>query len=181
VNFPVLHTQRLHLLQIEPSDQAFVFEGLSHPEVIPFYGVRYESLEATAAQMNWYRQMEADGSGLSWKVVERSSGEACGVISVYFFKPEHRKAELGFWFLPSYWGKGYASEALQLVIEYWQRERMLHRLEAFVEGGNDASRKLLLKNGFTEEGFMKDCEIKNGRFISLYIYALINEQPATGV
>jgi len=178
VDFPVLHTQRLHLLKIDPDDRPFIFEGLSHPHVISFYGVRYESLEATSAQMDWYRQMEKDETGLAWKVVERNTGTSCGVISVYFFKREHRKAELGFWFLPSFWGKGYASEALQPVIRYWQQEQSLHRLEAYVEAGNDSSRRLLIKNGFAEEGLMKDCEIKNGHFISLYVYALISEPPA---
>jgi ribosomal-protein-alanine N-acetyltransferase len=59
------------------------------------------------------------------------------------------------------------------VVEYWQKERNLHRLEAFVEVGNEASSKLLEKTGFRYEGTMTDCELKNGRYISLHIYALI--------
>lgn len=172
---PELTTERLLLQEIKPEDQSFIFEGLSHPEVIPFYGVRYESFEATAAQMEWYKGMAEEGTGISWKMVDRATGEKMGVISVYYFKAEHRKAEVGFWLLPNFWNRGFALEALNAATAYWKNEKALHRLEAFVEEGNTPSGKLLEKAGFQYEGTMRDCEIKNGNYISLLIYALILE------
>lgn len=171
--FPELITPRLLLQAIGPEDQAFIFEGLSHPQVIPFYGVRYDSFEATQAQMDWYRQLEVGGTGLAWKIIEKSTGEKAGVIAVYAYKSEHKKAEVGFWLLPKFWSRGYAAEALHAVMEYWKKEKGLHRMEAFVEEGNGASSKLLERSGFQHEGTMRDGEIKNGKFISLHIYALI--------
>jgi len=173
MSFPELATARLFLKQILPEDQAFIFEGLSHPEVIPFYGVRYDSFDATKAQMDWYEGLIREGTGIPWKMVHKETGEHLGVIAVYLFKPEHRKAEIGFWLLPRFWGKGYAVEALKAVILYWKQERALHRLEGFVEEGNDASSRLLERAGFVYEGTMRDCEIKNGAFISLKVYGLI--------
>lgn len=171
--FPDLTTHRLLLKQIVPEDQKFIFEGLSHPEVIPFYGVRYESFEATIAQMDWYHKMLKEGTGIPWKIVDKETLESTGVMSIYFYKPEHNKAEVGFWLLPQYWNKGFASEALKAAIEYWKNEKKLHRLEGFVEEGNKASSKLLEKAGFAYEGTMRDCEIKEGKYISLLIYGLI--------
>jgi ribosomal-protein-alanine N-acetyltransferase len=171
--FPELMTTRLLLQEIKPEDQAFVFEGLSHPQVIPFYGVRYDSFEATKAQMDWYKQLTEQGSGLAWKMVEKQTGEKIGVIATYAYKPEHNKAEVGFWLLPTFWNKGYAAEALKTVNTYWKKEKSLHRMEAFVEEGNTASSKLLEKCGFQYEGTMRDCEIKNSAYISLRIYAMI--------
>lgn len=174
--FPELTTQRLHLQQILPGDQDFIFKGLSHPQVIPFYGVRYDSFEATTVQMDWYERMWTEGNGIPWKIVEVKTGTPIGVISVYFYKPEHNKAEVGFWLLPEYWNKGFASEALETVVQYWKNVKGLHRMEAFVEDGNEASARLLEKTGFVREGLMKDCERKNGKYISLHIYALISSR-----
>jgi ribosomal-protein-alanine N-acetyltransferase len=171
--FPILATDRLLLQEIQPEDQAFVFEGLSHPDVIPFYGVRYDAFEATKAQMDWYCQLKEQGTGTAWKMVEKQTGEKAGVIVVYSYKPEHNKAEVGFWLLPMFWNKGYAAEAMLAVIDYWKTQKSLHRIEAFVEEGNTASRKLLEKTGFRNEGTMRDCEIKDGKYISLHIYAKI--------
>jgi ribosomal-protein-alanine N-acetyltransferase len=38
-----LQTARYNLVSIEDEDQDFIFEGLSHPDVIPFYGVSYHT------------------------------------------------------------------------------------------------------------------------------------------
>lgn len=171
--FPKLTTERLLLQEVEPEDQGFIFEGLSHPEVIPFYGVRYETFEAAKAQLDWYDKIYREGSGISWKMVHKQTKEQIGNITVYLYKPEHNKAEIGFWLLPPFWNKGFALEALAAAIEYWKTEKGLHRMEAFVEEGNAASTKLLEKAGFHYEGTMRDCEIKNGKYISLRIYAMI--------
>jgi [ribosomal protein S5]-alanine N-acetyltransferase len=64
------------------------------------------------------------------------------------------------------------------VIDYWQKEKQLHRLEAFIETENEASIRLLEKAGFTLEGTMRDCEIKFGKYISLHIYSLITPNQA---
>jgi ribosomal-protein-alanine N-acetyltransferase len=83
---------------------------------------------------------------------------------------------VGFWTFPQYWNQGIATEALKAVIEYCQNEKDIHRLEAFVEEGNIASSKVLKKLAFVYEGTMKECEIKNGKYISLLIYALLSQK-----
>jgi [ribosomal protein S5]-alanine N-acetyltransferase len=171
--FPELFTQRLVLQEILRADQPFIFEGLSHSDVIPFYGVSYNSLEATSVQMEWYTQMMEKGTGISWKIVDKASAKPMGVISVYHYKIEHNRAELGFWLLPAYWKRGFMKEAMQAVIDYWQHEKGIHRLEAFVEAGNTSSMQSLERMCFTHEGTMQDCEVKNGRYISLHIYSLL--------
>lgn len=123
----------------------FVFKGLSHPAVIPFYGVRYDSLEATKAQMDWNQQLTEQDKGIAWKMVGKQTGEETGVIASYAYKPERNKAEAGFWFRPLFWHKGSAADALQAVFEHGKKAKSLHRMEAFVEAGNTASSKLLEK------------------------------------
>ena len=49
----------------------------------------------------------------------------------------------------------------------------IHRLEAFVEEGNTASTRVLEKLGFVYEGKLNECEIKDGHYISLLVYALL--------
>jgi len=171
--FPTLTTERFLLQQVLPEDQQFIFEGLSHPQIIPFFGVRYDSFEATKKQMDWYEKSYKDGTGGPWKIIDKITGEKKGVVAWYFFKPDHKKAEVGFWVFPQFWNQGIASEVLRPVIEYCQKEKDIHRLEAFVEEGNHASCRVLEKLGFAYEGTMKECEFKDGNYINLLIYALL--------
>lgn len=172
--WPQLTTERLLLQQVLPEDQDFIFEGLSHPGVIPFFGVRYSTFEAAKKQMDWYAKAYEEGTGGPWKIIEKASGGRIGVVAFYFYKPEHRKAEIGFWLFPDYWNKGLITEALKAVIHYCQTEKGIHRLEAFVEEGNGASSRVLEKAGFVHEGTMRDCERKDDRYVSLLVYALLS-------
>src|SRR4051812_5218613 len=104
--FPQLETKRFLLREILPQDQQFIFEGLCDPVTMPYNGVYYASFEETKAQLDWYAKNFREGTGVPWKVVDKESGENVGVISFYYFKPEHKKAEVGFWLLPAFWNKG---------------------------------------------------------------------------
>ena len=174
--FPELRTGRCLLREILPSDQPKIFEGLSHPEVIRYYGVSYDSLEATSAQMEFSRRLQETGTGTWWAACLEGSGDFIGACGLNNLSREHRKAELGFWLLPAYQRQGYMGEIVPQVLDYGFGVMNLHRIEAIVEAGNESSRKLLLALGFGYEGTQRECEIKNGRFIDLEFYALLRNK-----
>ncbi|WP_026935363.1 GNAT family N-acetyltransferase [Christiangramia echinicola] len=174
LTFPKLKSKRLILDQITLKDQNHIFSGLSNPEVIRYYGVNYSSLEETEEQMNWYSNLEKSGSGIWWAIRSKIDNEFIGAIGFNDHHPEYKKAEIGFWLLPDFWGKGYMKEAADVVIEYIFGQLKIHRLEAYVESKNINSSKVLKKLGFQHEGLMRDCEVKNGEFISVDLFARIN-------
>lgn len=64
-------------------------------------------------------------------------------------------------------------EAIPLICDYGFDKLGLHRIEGFVEEDNTNYKNTMAKLDFRHEGTMKDCEINNGKFISLDIYAKI--------
>lgn len=170
----VFNTERLILKKIEPGDHLNIYKGLSHPEVIRYYGVHYYSLEETEEQMKWYSNLEKSGSGMWWTIRLKENNHFCGAIGYNDLQEEHKKAEIGFWLLPEFWGKGFVRESANAVINYIFKELDLHRLEAYVEAENENSSKALRKLGFKHEGRMVDSEVKNGLYISIDLFARIN-------
>jgi [ribosomal protein S5]-alanine N-acetyltransferase len=63
---------------------------------------------------------------------------------------------------------------LSAVLHFLINRKGVHRIEALVEEGNAASNAVLEKAGFTYEGTQRDCEIKDGRYISLRMYSLLS-------
>lgn len=171
-----IRTARFLLRKFEESDLRNVFSGLSHPEVIKYYGVSFSTPEETLEQMKWYTDLEETGAGRWWAICSAENSEFLGAAGFNNLSKTHRKAELGFWLLPENWGKGIIQETIPQVLEYGFKDLNLHRVEALVETGNSNSAKALLKLGFEKEGLMKDCEIKNGRFISLEIFAMLKNK-----
>ncbi|MGZ8537539.1 MAG: GNAT family N-acetyltransferase [Flavisolibacter sp.] len=171
--FPELQTPRFLLTRIHADDQQFLFEGLSDPVSMPYNGIYFKTFEETKEQLEWYEKNYQSGTGVHWKIVDKNTREKIGVISYYYYKSEHKKAEVGFWLLNQFWNKGITTEVLKAVIEYCHNVKGIHRLEAFIESENMASARVLEKNGFVLEGTMRDAEIKFGKYISLCVYSLL--------
>ncbi len=172
-NFP-LGTQRIALRSFKPTDIEYVYRGLSDPEVIRYYGVSYDSMEAAKTQMKFYHDLERNDTGRWFAIWSKTTEKFYGACGLNNLDRQHKKAELGFWLLPENWKQGIISEALPLIIDHAFTNMDLHRIEAFVEPENANSKKVLTKHHFTLEGTMVDCELKHGRFISLQIYARLN-------
>jgi len=164
-------TDRLHIRKIIPSDIENVFKGLSHPDVIKYYGVSFKTLEATKEQMEWFADHERNETGQWFAIEDRLTGIFVGAGGYNDREKTNRKAEIGFWLLPEYWGKGYMGEAMPIIFQYGFKNMNLHRIEGFVDSENKKCKKAVAKVGFQYEGTMKDCEFKNGKFISVDIFA----------
>ena len=82
-------------------------------------------------------------------------------------------AEVGYWLAEPFWGKGYASKALALLIDEVQNTSEIVRLHASVFEGNQASCKVLENCGFILEGRFKKAVYKQGEFYNTHLYAKI--------
>lgn len=162
-----IKTERILLREIESSDIEHVFKGLSHPDVIKHYGVSFQSLEATKEQMEWF----ADDAQKWFAICSIDNTEFYGAGGLNDISKEHHKAEIGLWLLPEYWGKGIMREVMPLICNYGFEELHLHRIEGFVDSQNTNCKKAMSKLDFVLEGTMRDCEIKNGKYISVDIYS----------
>lgn len=171
--FSTIKNDRLLLRQFVESDHENVFKGLSHPEIIKYYGVSYQTLESTKEQMDFFASLEKNAKGIWWAVCSLDNNTFYGAGGLSSLSKEHRKAEIGFWLLTDFWGQGIMTEAIPLICNYGFENLGLHRIEGFVESENMNCKRTLAKLDFQHEGTMKECEIKNGEFISLDIFAKI--------
>ncbi len=176
IKFPTITTKRLLLRQFVESDIENIYKGLSHPDIIKYYGVNYKTLEETKEQMKFFADLEIKETGIWWAVCSLDNKTFYGAGGLNSLNKEHKKAEIGFWLLTDFWGQGIMTESIPLICKYGFDKLGLHRIEGFVETDNINCKKAMVKLDFKHEGTMKDCEIKNGTFISLDIYAKLQYQ-----
>jgi ribosomal-protein-alanine N-acetyltransferase len=81
---------------------------------------------------------------------------------------EKRTAEIGYFVGEPFWGKGIATEAVRLLVEYLSAQTELVRLESLVFEGNKASMKVLEKNGFRLEAIHEKAAYKNHVLLNQY-------------
>nr|WP_315164628.1 GNAT family protein [uncultured Flavobacterium sp.] len=171
LSFPSLKTKRLIFRQITPTDIQNIYKGLSNPKVIKYYGISFDSLEATEEQMIWYRNLEQNETGIWWAICSLDNNIFYGAGGFNNLNKEHKKAEIGFWLLPEFWGQGFMQEAFPLICDYGFNKLDLNRIEGFVDSENINCKKAVERLNFEFEGTMRDCEIKEGKYLSVDIYS----------
>lgn len=172
-----MESERYILRGILPSDVQNIYLGLSHPEVIKYYGVSYESLEATQEQMQWYANLEENNTGKWWAIVNKQNqDEFIGAIGFNDVDFQNQTSEIGFWLLPQYWGKSIVREVIPLVLEYGFEQMSFSKIMALVETENANCIRVLKHLQFQLEKTLTDCEIKNDRLISLVVYSMTSER-----
>ena len=102
-----------------------------------------------------------------------SEGKIIGMISTGSLNKGSVKCSIGYWVNSNYRGKGYASEALKLLLDFCFNELKIVRVSANVFVDNKASAGLLEKNGFVKEGLLRKNTFKEGKFYDEVVYAIV--------
>jgi len=148
----IILTDRLALRLFNIDDEKFVFELLNDPSWIKNIGDRgITTLDKARAWITDGPLACQATYGFSFYVVTlRECGTAigcCGLIKrdVLDF------ADIGYAFLPTYWGQGYALESALATVKYAREELGLRKLLAITSPDNQSSNKLIQKMGFVLE------------------------------
>lgn len=84
-------------------------------------------------------------------------------------------ADLGYLMDHEMQGKGYMTAAVDLVLGYAFRALGLHRVQAAILSHNEASRRVLEKNGFKPEGVARQYLKINGQWQDHQTYAILKD------
>lgn len=109
------------------------------------------------------------------------NGEFCGQITVgNVMRGALRSAWIGYWVAKHATGKGVATGALALGLDHCFGPVGLHRVEATVRPENGASRAVLRRVGFREEGLLERYLDVDGAWRDHVLVAMtIEEVPGT--
>jgi diamine N-acetyltransferase len=105
---------------------------------------------------------------------ESGQNETIGSIDLFDFDPSNKRAGIGILITDNERNKGYASEALELMINYCFNTLQLHQIYCNISADNPASLRLFKKHNFSSAGLKKEWIFVQGRWVDEYIFQLIN-------
>ncbi len=117
-----------------------------------------------------------DGSGCGFFVFRRDDAALLGGVTLSNLRRGVADtASLGYWIGAPYARQGYMTEAVACALEYAFGALRLHRIEAACIPENTASRALLLKCGFQEEGVARGYLRIDGRWRDHVTFARLRD------
>lgn len=109
-------------------------------------------------------------------IIEKETNVLIGDIGLHFIDAENKQVEIGCTLNKEYQGKGYATEALEGIIDYLFMTLNKHRIMASVDPRNHKSLKLLERIGFRKEAHFKKSLFINNEWVDDIIYAILQEE-----
>jgi len=166
----------INLRALEPEDLEFLFQ-IENNEL--FWEVSHTQAPFSKFLLKQYLENSHldiyEAKQLRLVIEEKSTNKSVGMIDLFDFNPQHKRAGIGILIHPDFQQKGFASEALQLLINYCFTHLHLHQLYANITNDNTNSLHLFEKQNFKQIGIKKDWIFYNGTYKDELLFQLINE------
>lgn len=171
---PTLRTRRLTLCPFQPEDAPAVARLVSVREIADTtLSIPHPYPEGAAER--WIRTHRASweaGTSLTYAITTAADGELIGAMGLAI-KPEHQRAELGYWVAVVHWSRGYCTEAAGALLAHAFGPLALNRVEAHHFTRNPASGRVMQKLGMQLEGVHREAIRKWDRYEDLAAYAIL--------
>ena len=174
--------KKIYLRPIREKDATQRYcDWLNDPEVNRYTESRY--VETTLADLGKYIGAALRSPGnFFFAIIEKSMDAHVGNIKIdSAISPlwDHLVGEVGLIIgEKSCWGRGYASEAIELATQFAFETLRLHKLTATCYSVNPASAKAFLKAGYTQEAVRPSNAMCEGKYVDLILLGVINPRSS---
>ncbi|ALR32563.1 GNAT family acetyltransferase [Chryseobacterium sp. IHB B 17019] len=143
--------------KFEESDAERMFLLDSNPEVMKYIGIPLVSdISESKNIIKMILQQYTDNGVGRLAVIEKESGLLIGWSGLKLLTQEingyNNVYDLGYRFLPEYWGKGYAFESAKASLEFGFNDLKTDTIYAHAHSENEGSNYILRKLGFEKTG-----------------------------
>ncbi|UCG28569.1 MAG: GNAT family N-acetyltransferase [Bacteroidales bacterium] len=175
----ILESERIKLRALETSDIDILFEWENDPDlwlisntISPFSRfIIKKYIQNSHLDIYQTKQLR-----LMIDLKKQGKNETIGTIDLFDFDPYHSRAGIGILIKEvKNRSKGYASEALKLIIDYCFNSLRLHQLYCNIPSDNTSSLNLFRKHGFTVVGEKKEWLRTGDHWINEYLLQRISD------
>ena len=179
VSVPTLASARLRLRPYRDADVDALFALYSDPVVMRYWSFPpWTARDQARDYLARAASHAAEGLALPWAIADAGDDALIGTATLHSLRPDQGRAEIGYALAADRHGRGFASEALRLVLRHAFDTLGLRRVEADVDPRNVASCRLLEALGFTREGLLRDRWLVAGETCDSALYGLLASDPA---
>lgn len=174
--YPFLAGQRIYLREVRPSDvNENYYRWMNDPEVTRFLESRFypNSMEGLR---QYVTSRLGDRDNVFLAIVLKEGDRHIGNIKLGPINWIHRCGDIGIIIgEKDCWGRGYASEAIQLMVDYGFRTLNLNKITAGCYDLNQGSAKAFQKVGFVMEGVRARQFYFDGKYLDDLLMGIFRE------
>ena len=177
----ILPGERINLRVVRKSDAKDLYRGARNHAISRYTFIpRPYRMDDAVSFIRRTHAIRRQKKGYAFGIEHKESGRIIGMCSVFSILEKHRHAEVGYWVNKNYWGQGYATEALELMLKFCFNELKFHRVVAGAFTANRVSQHMLKKAGFKREGYLRQHAKVRRRWMDLIFYGMLATEYRAG-
>ncbi|MEO3947487.1 GNAT family protein [Gorillibacterium sp. CAU 1737] len=173
-HFPYITADEVTLRKTVPSDVDDLFELYSNENQFRHSPVMLRKTKEAVANMigHFERDFLKKKLILLGICLNSESDRVVGTVELFDYAPEVNAITIGYRLQNRVWGQGIATKAVAAMLEYLIGDLEINRVQAFVMPENEKSQHVLLRNGFTLEGTIRQGHVWKGHgVVDLMLYS----------
>ena len=170
-----IETERLTLRRFAADDaEAMYYNWASDDEVTKFMTwPSHGSVEVSRMVVSDWVSHYGEEPYYQWAIVPKDLGQPIGSIAAVHVNDKAEKVEIGYCIGKNWWHRGYMSEALSAVIEFFFDVVKVNRIEACHDLNNPYSGAVMAKCGMRYEGTQRQAGVNNCGICDLSWHAIL--------
>jgi RimJ/RimL family protein N-acetyltransferase len=174
--------EHIRLRAVEPEDGKFFYEALNEASIQNYVSDIRIPMSLKACQ-DWAVEEAAKGNNResTTLIIEDSDQNSVGMIDPQSLDRRVGVFTCGIWIKPEFLRKGYASEALTLVLRFYFEQLGYQKFNSSVFSYNTVSIKLHEKMGFTYEGRIRRDVLSQGKYYDTHLYGMTIEEYSQSI
>ncbi|OCO99637.1 MULTISPECIES: GNAT family protein [unclassified Ensifer] len=173
-----IFTDRLVIRSFAPDDFPAFFAYHRLPEVYRY--LYQEPLDEKAARAKFAKasmpRLDEDGDVAVFAVERQEDGVLIGEVLLKLASKDAKQAETGYIFNPAFAGKGYATEAMRVVLDLGFSTLNFHRIFARLDALNSGSVGVVERLGMRREAHLIENDRFNDTWGDEFVYALLRRE-----
>ena len=175
----MLQKDNIHLRAPEPNDVDFLYDLENDQQLWHLSNTLAPFSRFDLEQFVFQTEKDVFVAGQARFMIDKLDGKekkTIGAIDLFLVETKHRRAGIGISIVEKERGKGLASIALDIVIDYSFSALNLHQLFCNIEEDNVKSLQLFETKGFLRVGKKIDWNMKNGLWVDEYLLQLVRKE-----
>ena len=167
--------KKIHLRGMEEADLENMYRWISDSVFtrLLFQGDKPPNFQHMKDEFN---NSLKDNSEIVFSIVTKTD-QHIGWAGIYEINWISRKGEIRFFIgEKKFWGKGYATETVSLLVDYAFNKLNLHRIYGGTNEENVGSINVFKNNKFMQEGVLKEEHFRNGKYYDVLRFGVINKK-----
>lgn len=173
-----MKSERIILKELKYDDLDFMYKLASEPLVYFYEEDEVPSKEETYKKYSKKisRMEEGQDKYLIFVIHILPEEVPIGEVFIQLNWEEMREWEIGYEIHPDYWGNGYATEAVKLLLNYSFENLKAHKVVGFCNAHNKKSARVMERVGMKRDGLLREGRLWHKEWCDEYVYSILERE-----